>query len=409
MFYSSKAARVGLFAALWAIADACTLNERPDPPGVPAAAGTGGAAGQAGQADANSDDASAGTSGEAGAGTGGTGTGGTSGGAAGSPDGSGGTAGTAGSGDGSGAGGADTGGASGGAAGAAGASDAASEGAAGGAGAADGSTADGAAGAGDSAGGSGGDAACADSWVIEYRLHGDPPPGPPPPLDRTTFRILLAGFSLDIRVGDHTDSQWQCLQGGQNCLAVGPGSLRLRFRDAGGRPADGRVTLKSYANSYDFALAFLETRFAVDADGVLPSSPPSTLEPDHPAPVCEAAVGALSGTRIVWTTPTVDHRTHGSITCNSDPSTCALAGLSTGENHQDHTYAIVFKPFRLSEAPSTGAPAELSLDEGANPDPASIGIEIPTPNPSTQGRSFIIIKGVEVGRALEPSPPCFCR
>ena len=250
-------------------------------------------------------------------------------------------------------------------------------------------------------------AACAQSWVIEYRLHGDPPPGPPVPVDRTVFRSLVQ--NIDIKVGDHGDPIWQCLEGGQNCLGVGPGRLRLRFSDAGGVPGDGKVTLVSYENRYDFELAFIETRLIVDADGVLPPSPPSRLEPNHPAPVCEAAVGALSGRRIAWTTPVVDHRTHGALTCTQVQSTCAIAGLNAGANPRDDTYAIAWKPLLLSEAPSSGTPGSIAIDEGANPDPARLGIEIPTPDPATQGRSFILIKGVEVGRVREAPPSCFCR
>jgi hypothetical protein len=249
--------------------------------------------------------------------------------------------------------------------------------------------------------------ACTDSWVIDYRLHGDPPPGPPPPVDRTVFRSLVQ--NLDIKVGDHTDPIWQCLEGGQNCLGVGPGRLRLRFSDVGGRPGDGRVTLVSYENRYDFKLAFIETRLTVDADGVLPLSPPSRLEPNHPAPICETAVGALSGRRIVWTTPVVDHRTHGALTCTEAQSTCAIAGLNAGANPRDDTHAILFKPLLLSEAPSSGVPGSIAIDEGTNPEPGRIGIEIPTPDPATQGRSFILIEGVEVGRARETPPSCFCR
>jgi hypothetical protein len=249
--------------------------------------------------------------------------------------------------------------------------------------------------------------ACTDSWVIDYRLHGDPPPGPPPPVDRTVFRSLVQ--NLDIKVGDHTDPIWQCLVGGQNCLGVGPGRLRLRFSDVGGRPGDGKVTLVSYENRYDFKLAFIETRLTIDADGVLPPSPPSRLEPNHPAPICETAVGALSSRRIVWTTPVVDHRTHGALTCTEAQSTCAIAGLNAGANPRDDTYAILFKPLLLSDAPSSGAPGSIAIDEGMNPDPGRIGIEIPTPDPATQGRSFILIEGVEVSRARETPPSCFCR
>ena len=87
------------------------------------------------------------------------------------------------------------------------------------------------------AGTEGGDgSSCPNSWVIEYRLHGDPPPGPPPPIDRTVFRSLVQ--NIVFNVGDHTDPIWQCLEGGQNCLGVGPGRLRLRFSDVGGRPGD---------------------------------------------------------------------------------------------------------------------------------------------------------------------------
>jgi hypothetical protein len=262
--------------------------------------------------------------------------------------------------------------------------------------------------AGKDAGADGSDGgACAESWVIEYRLHGDPPPGPPLPVDRTVFRSLVQ--NIDIKVGDHTDPIWQCLEGGQNCLGVGPGRLRLRFADAGGVPGDGKVTLVSYENRYDFELAFIETRLTVDADGLLPPSPPSRLEPNHPAPVCEAAVGALSGRRIAWTTPVVDHRTHGVLTCTQVQSTCAIAGLNAGANPRDDTYAIVWKPLLLSEVPSSGTPGSIAIDEGTNPDPARLGIEIPTPDPATQGRSFILIKGVEVGRVREAPPSCFCR
>ena len=266
--------------------------------------------------------------------------------------------------------------------------------------------ANGSAGTGAEAGGRDG-SSCADSWVIEYRLHGDPPPGPPAPIDRTLFRTLVQ--NIDFSVGDHTDPIWQCLEGGQNCLGVGPGRLRLRLSDVGGHPADGKVTLVSYENRYDFTLAFIETRLTVDADGVLPPSPPSRLEPNHPAPICEAAVGTLSGRRIVWTTPTVDHRTHGALTCTEAQSTCAIAGLNAGPNARDDTYAILFKPFLLSEAPSSGTPGSIAIDEGASPDPARVGIEIPTPDPATQGRSFILLEGIEVSRAREASPPCFCR
>jgi hypothetical protein len=260
----------------------------------------------------------------------------------------------------------------------------------------------------DAAAAEGGDAsACSHSWLIEYRLHGDPPPGPPLPIDRTVFRTLVQ--NIDFRVGDHTDPIWQCLEGGQNCLGVGPGRLRLRFGDVGGHPGDGKVTLVSYENRYDFKLAFIETRLTIDADGVLPPSPPSRLEPNHPAPICEAAIGQLSGRRIAWTTPVVDHRTHGALTCTETQSTCAIAGLNAGANARDDTYAILFKPLVLSEAPSSGAPGSIAIDEGLSPDPARIGIEIPTPDPATQGKSFIVIRGVEVSRVREVPPACFCR
>ena len=262
--------------------------------------------------------------------------------------------------------------------------------------------------AGDASADTGGDpdAGCPPSWVVTYRLHGEPPPGPPAPFDRTLFAVRGEGFS--VTVGDHTDNGWQCTAGGQDCLGVGPGRLKIRYRDSEGRPADGKVTLVAYENAYAFRLSFIDSFLTVDADGLLPPSPPSTLQPNHPAPVCEAAVGSLSDKRVTWTTPAVDHRTHGTLVCNTTQSFCSLAGLNVGTNTRDDTYAVELKPFLFTLAPADDQGGELYLDEGPNPQPTSAGIEIPTPNPSVQGRAFILLKGVEIGRALEASPACFC-
>jgi len=234
--------------------------------------------------------------------------------------------------------------------------------------------------------GSGGatDGGCPPSWVVTYRLDGDAPPGPPAPFDRTIY-ALRSGGAL-INVGDHGDVGWQCTSGGQDCLGVGPGRLKIRLRDAGGQPADGKVTLVSYENAYNFRISFVDSFLTIDADGVLPPSP---LEPDHPAPVCEAAVGALSGKRLVWTTPIVDHRTHGTVVCNTTPAFCSLGGLNAGPNTRDDTFAVLFKPFVFTVAPGASQNGEFYLDEGANPTRRRRGSRSRRPIPACRGaRSF---------------------
>ncbi|MGE3669153.1 MAG: hypothetical protein AB7K71_05810, partial [Polyangiaceae bacterium] len=146
----------------------------------------------------------------------------------------------------------------------------------------------------------------------------------------------------------------------------GPGTMVLRFSDTGGAPSDGSAQVVSYVATMDFVVrkaATVHTQLNVDAVGS--------------AGECGAALGALTGDTLSFTTPLHNYHTKGVITCEA--GLCGLAGLEQPRN-EDETKDLPLNSFVFTNGISAFEMAKTTVSK------------------DSQARTTLAFKGTETSR-----------
>lgn len=150
-------------------------------------------------------------------------------------------------------------------------------------------------------------AAC-ERWVVEYALS----PG---------SQLKIAGTPFGA---------------GNGTFNIGPGRLKLGFRNRGGKPAlKGKVTALSYTMRAHVPV----TTSVLGMKTTVTSDTATSVSPDRCSKV---AKGLFNGTRLLWTSPFRRYRTDGTITCHG--SLCGRFGAPPEGKSEIH---IPPRPVRL--------------------------------------------------------------
>ena len=127
----------------------------------------------------------------------------------------------------------------------------------------------------------------------------------------------------------------------------GPGTMVIRFVDAGGSPGDGGAHIMSYTATQNFRVVSAATVHTMLEVAALPL-------PDQ----CGAADGTLAGTTVSWGTDLRNYRSVGTITC--DGVGCSLGGLPPSRD-QDETGDQPLNSFEFSGDLSSFTMAEVTV------------------------------------------------
>lgn len=135
----------------------------------------------------------------------------------------------------------------------------------------------------------------------------------------------------------------------------GPGTMVIRFTDAGGAPAAGTARVMSYTMDLEFTVGTTDTA-AVNTD----------LTQDAVAGACGAATGTYDGSTIEWNAPGfTEFHTYGMVTCNG--ALCALGGLPDGTpTNQDDRDPLALNPFVFSNGVDTFTMEEVLIVRQSN-------------------------------------------
>lgn len=189
--------------------------------------------------------------------------------------------------------------------------------------------------------GSGAPASACETWEVEYDVGG-------------TFNIRGTPFGA-----------WD------KSTKVGPGRIRLRLHDTGGRPGEGPASLVEFENSMVFDVGEVYSDMKSEAAGK-----------------CGVAQGMLAGGALRWQTKIDRYRTYGTLICRAGAFVCGLGGLSYDTPmRRDSTHAQRLNRFVFK--------SERSFVMSA--------VEIPNDD---AGRTYLSLEGVEVSRRCVPSPRC---
>lgn len=170
---------------------------------------------------------------------------------------------------------------------------------------------------------------------------------------------------------------------GDGVFVVGPGTIVLRFDDAGGHPG-GRARMLRYDN---------RSHFRIDAKALGMSSVIVTDATSHATPnACGvAADGVLDDQKLRWTTPVHGYHTDGSIDCSG--SLCGLLGAPPKGTSGIHI-----------------PPSEVRLHDlaiASSLETFTMPYTLVSKTKEPQQTAFVSMAGREVKRTCVPAPkPC---
>jgi hypothetical protein len=151
---------------------------------------------------------------------------------------------------------------------------------------------------------------------------------------------------------------------------IGPGTMVIRFKDAGGNPGPGTAHIMSYT---------MNLEFTVNGGGGS-ASVHNVLTEDAVAGACGAATGTYASPTITWNAPGfASFHTHGTITCSGN--LCTLGGLPDGTAQPDDTTT----PLTLNPFTFTSGVTKFTMPEVQN-------------SKDSKSSTWIAFTGTETGR-----------
>jgi hypothetical protein len=229
-------------------------------------------------------------------------------------------------------------------------------------------------------GGSSGPGNCGTSWVITYSITG---------------QFTITGTPLGLGDASHD---------------IGPGELKIRFRNEGNAPAAGPAEILSYTMPMNFSAS--TSGLTVTTDIVASAGPDA----------CGVASGNLSGTTLAWETCTytggtdwtpeqgaagpgcvAGYRSQGNVNCDDQSvlASCSQGGLQDGDNPQNDTGNQPLNSFAFAADLSSFQMRALGGPAGSD----DKGVETPNRAP---GRTWFNLNATETNRAEETTPECAC-
>ncbi len=178
-----------------------------------------------------------------------------------------------------------------------------------------------------------GEPAC-EAWEVEYATSG---------------RLSIRDTSMGAGDGDHT---------------VGPGSITLRWSNAGGTngggPGAGPVSLVGYRMTehvvVDAKALMFSTKVTTDTVSTLASPP-----------CAGAAQGAAQGTRVAWSTPMRGYRSDGTLVCEGNMCGKMGAPPRGRSEHHEGPRDVTLAPFVFSADLRTFTMAPVVVSKSDSP------------------------------------------